>query len=89
MDMHERLRCANCHRWSDALLVWAAGDCCPHCNQAMQAMSLAKEAMSPVKLRPAEPSRAEIEPPPFGANAERADPDRQAPGGRGRRALVR
>jgi hypothetical protein len=33
--MPELLRCPNCHRWSDALLVWAAGDCCPSCNSGM------------------------------------------------------
>ena len=30
--MHQRIRCAACHHWTDALLIWAAGDCCPHCN---------------------------------------------------------
>jgi hypothetical protein len=30
--MHERVRCSHCHHWTDALLVWAAGDCCPNCN---------------------------------------------------------
>jgi hypothetical protein len=30
--MHQRVRCPECHRWTDALLVWAAGDCCPACN---------------------------------------------------------
>lgn len=30
--MHQRVRCAECHHWTDALLVWAAGDCCPRCN---------------------------------------------------------
>ncbi len=30
--MNQRVRCAHCHRWTDALLVWAAGDCCPSCN---------------------------------------------------------
>jgi|HubBroStandDraft_3_1064219.scaffolds.fasta_scaffold1505975_1 hypothetical protein len=30
--MRQRLRCPECHHWSDALLVWAAGDCCPQCN---------------------------------------------------------
>lgn len=30
--MNQRVRCPHCHRWSDALLVWAAGDCCPSCN---------------------------------------------------------
>jgi hypothetical protein len=30
--MHQRLRCPECHHWTDALLVWAAGDCCPRCN---------------------------------------------------------
>jgi hypothetical protein len=30
--IHQRVRCAHCHTWSDALLVWAAGDCCPSCN---------------------------------------------------------
>jgi hypothetical protein len=30
--MHQRVRCKECHHWTDALLVWAAGDCCPSCN---------------------------------------------------------
>lgn len=30
--MHRRVRCPECHHWTDALLVWAAGDCCPRCN---------------------------------------------------------
>lgn len=30
--MNELLRCPHCHNWTDALLVWASGDCCPHCN---------------------------------------------------------
>jgi hypothetical protein len=30
--MHQRVRCPVCHHWTDALLVWAAGDCCPRCN---------------------------------------------------------
>ncbi|MFZ2113421.1 MAG: hypothetical protein WAU77_06785 [Solirubrobacteraceae bacterium] len=30
--MNQRVRCPHCHRWTDALLVWAAGDCCPSCN---------------------------------------------------------
>jgi len=30
--MHQRVRCPDCHYWTDALLVWAAGDCCPRCN---------------------------------------------------------
>ncbi|HEX3692182.1 MAG TPA: hypothetical protein VHU13_02455 [Solirubrobacteraceae bacterium] len=34
--MHQRVRCATCHHWTDALLVWAAGDCCPRCNAPMQ-----------------------------------------------------
>jgi hypothetical protein len=36
-QMPELLRCPTCHRWSDALLVWAAGDCCPTCNAEMGA----------------------------------------------------
>lgn len=35
--MQELLRCPACHRWSDALLIWAAGDCCPSCNAEMRA----------------------------------------------------
>ncbi|MGN6373423.1 MAG: hypothetical protein ACTHM1_10630 [Solirubrobacteraceae bacterium] len=35
--MQELLRCPACHRWSDALLIWAAGDCCPSCNAEMGA----------------------------------------------------
>jgi hypothetical protein len=34
-QMPELLRCPACHRWSDALLIWAAGDCCPSCNAEM------------------------------------------------------
>jgi hypothetical protein len=34
--MHQRVRCATCHHWTDALLVWAAGDCCPRCNAPLQ-----------------------------------------------------
>jgi hypothetical protein len=30
--MRKRVRCPECHHWTDALLVWAAGDCCPACN---------------------------------------------------------
>jgi hypothetical protein len=30
--MRQRVRCPHCHHWTDALLVWAAGDCCPTCN---------------------------------------------------------
>ncbi|HWX86551.1 MAG TPA: hypothetical protein VNX67_00085 [Solirubrobacteraceae bacterium] len=30
--MHQRVRCPKCRHWTDALLVWAAGDCCPSCN---------------------------------------------------------
>jgi hypothetical protein len=30
--MHQRVRCPHCHQWTDALLVWAAGDSCPSCN---------------------------------------------------------
>ena len=30
--MNQRVRCPHCHRWTDALLVWAAADCCPSCN---------------------------------------------------------
>jgi hypothetical protein len=37
--MNELLRCPHRHRWSDALLVWAAGDCCPSCNGEMGSAS--------------------------------------------------
>ncbi len=30
--MNQRVRCPHCHSSTDALLVWAAGDCCPSCN---------------------------------------------------------
>jgi hypothetical protein len=30
--MRQRVRCSECRHWSDALLVWAAGDSCPTCN---------------------------------------------------------
>lgn len=33
--MLQRVRCPHCHRWTDALLVWAAGDCCPTCNASI------------------------------------------------------
>jgi hypothetical protein len=33
--MRQRVRCLQCHHWTDALLVWAAGDCCPRCNAPM------------------------------------------------------
>lgn len=37
--LRERLRCQNCHDWSDILLVWAAGDCCPVCNSPIERSS--------------------------------------------------
>jgi hypothetical protein len=37
--MHQRVRCPHCHRWTDALLVWAAGDCCPTCNAPIAGFS--------------------------------------------------
>ncbi len=36
--MNQRVRCAHCHQWTDALLVWAAGDCCPSCNAPIRAL---------------------------------------------------
>jgi hypothetical protein len=33
--MRQRVRCSHCHCWTDALLVWAAGDCCPACNNPL------------------------------------------------------
>lgn len=33
--MHRRVRCPQCRHWTDALLVWAAGDSCPHCNSPL------------------------------------------------------
>ncbi len=35
MHQRERVRCPYCHHWTDALLIWAAGDCCPFCNTPM------------------------------------------------------
>lgn len=42
--MHQRVRCATCHHWTDALLVWAAGDCCPRCNAPMRLGEAADES---------------------------------------------
>jgi hypothetical protein len=54
--MHERVRCSHCHHWTDALLVWAAGDCCPTCNAPMTGFNRAvDEAEDERTLRP--PSR--------------------------------
>lgn len=37
--MNQRVRCPHCHCWTDALLVWAAGDCCPSCNAQIADLS--------------------------------------------------
>jgi hypothetical protein len=44
--MHQRVRCPHCHHWTDALLVWAAGDCCPSCNAPLAQPSVAEEERS-------------------------------------------
>ncbi len=44
--MHQRVRCAHCHHWTDALLVWAAGDCCPSCNAPMIELSRTSDERS-------------------------------------------
>ncbi len=36
--MRQRVRCKECRHWADALLVWAAGDCCPNCNAPMSGL---------------------------------------------------
>lgn len=52
--MPELLRCPTCHRWSDALLIWAAGDCCPSCNAEMGSAhrDRASESEHSERLRP-------------------------------------
>jgi hypothetical protein len=51
--MHQRVRCPHCHNWTDALLVWAAGDCCPSCNASMTRFSqAADEREGEQSLRP-------------------------------------
>jgi hypothetical protein len=52
--MHERVRCHHCHQWTDALLVWAAGDCCPSCNAPMTGLerSAAQPHDEPGSIRP-------------------------------------
>jgi hypothetical protein len=54
--MHQRVRCPHCHHWTDALLVWAAGDCCPTCNTPITGFDRpVEEAGDEQTLRP--PSR--------------------------------
>jgi hypothetical protein len=54
--MHQRVRCPECHHWTDALLVWAAGDCCPNCNAPITGFNRAVEENEDERmLRP--PSR--------------------------------
>lgn len=53
--MRQRVRCPHCHHWTDALLVWAAGDCCPSCNAPMPGVNRADETEQAGTLR--EPSR--------------------------------
>lgn len=52
--MHQRVRCPHCHHWTDALLVWAAGDCCPSCNTPMSglARTIADEDERPLRPPP-------------------------------------
>jgi hypothetical protein len=42
--MNQRVRCPHCHSWTDALLVWAAGDCCPSCNRQIAGFGSDREA---------------------------------------------
>jgi hypothetical protein len=68
--MHQRVRCPDCHHWTDALLVWAAGDCCPRCN-------------APISLgEPARPSDSEASggnPSPWGEDRPWRTPGRLRP----------
>jgi hypothetical protein len=41
--MNQRVRCPHCHRWTDALLVWAAADCCPSCNAQIAGLDSQRE----------------------------------------------
>jgi hypothetical protein len=51
--MFQRVRCPHCHHWTDALLVWAAGDCCPSCNAPMTGFSQAAQTSAEERsLRP-------------------------------------
>ncbi len=50
--MHQRVRCATCHHWTDALLVWAAGDCCPRCNEPMRLGEAGSESREDDPSRP-------------------------------------
>jgi hypothetical protein len=53
--MHQRVRCPHCHHWTDALLVWAAGDCCPNCNAPILDFDRTVDETEEQTLRP--PSR--------------------------------
>jgi hypothetical protein len=54
--MHQRVRCPHCRHWTDALLVWAAGDCCPNCNEPITGFNRASDETDEERvLRP--PSR--------------------------------
>jgi hypothetical protein len=53
--MHQRVRCPHCHHWTDALLVWAAGDCCPSCNAPIAGFDRPTGETDESALRP--PSR--------------------------------
>ena len=44
--MNQRVRCPHCHQWTDALLVWAAGDCCPGCNAPIEALGAKQDESS-------------------------------------------
>jgi len=70
--MHQRVRCGACHHWTDALLVWAAGDCCPRCNEPLR---LGEAASSPT---PTEPGGAPQRP-----GGRIGDRGRRPPGGLG------
>lgn len=44
--MNQRVRCPHCHQWTDALLVWAAGDCCPSCNAPIRGLGAKQDESS-------------------------------------------
>jgi hypothetical protein len=68
--MHQRVRCPDCHHWTDALLVWAAGDCCPRCNAPIR-------LSEPTGAREGEPSGGD--PSPWGEDPPWRTPGRLRP----------